>query len=142
MSWLPKEKVVVPFDFSNESFEAIDTALQLAAAPADVYLVHILPEPSTMEPDVEWQEIELENRRQRTEEAIRRRLAGERYEGVQIEIDYGDPGFRIADFAFHLKADLIVISSHGRTGLKRILLGSVAERVIRLSHCPVLVLRK
>lgn len=39
------------------------------------------------------------------------------------------------------KADLIVVGSHGRTGLPRMLLGSVAERVVRLSHCPVLVVR-
>ena len=47
----------------------------------------------------------------------------------------------ITELAAELKADLIVLPSHGRTGLKRLLIGSVAERVVRLAHCPVLVLR-
>jgi nucleotide-binding universal stress UspA family protein len=54
----------------------------------------------------------------------------------------GDPGHEIADCAAEIGADLVVISSHGRKGVKRLLIGSVAERVVRLSHCPVLVLRK
>ena len=48
----------------------------------------------------------------------------------------------IADFAQEKKAELIVLPSHGRTGLTRLLLGSVAEKVVRLAHCPVLVLKK
>ena len=64
-----------------------------------------------------------------------------KYTPVQIDILFGDPGYRIAEHAQRLGAELIVTPSHGRTGLERILLGSVAERVIRLSHCPVLVLR-
>ena len=47
-----------------------------------------------------------------------------------------------ASFAQEKHAELIVIPSHGRTGITRLLIGSVAERVVRLAHCPVLVLRK
>ena len=142
MTWFPKRTVVVPVDFSEDSFKAVDTALELAESPSGVYVIHVMPEPSMIEPDVEWQEIDLENRRKRAEAALRRRLSEARYELVQLHITFGDPGYRIADFAEGLQADLIVTPSHGRTGLKRMLLGSVAERVIRLSHCPVLVLRK
>jgi nucleotide-binding universal stress UspA family protein len=46
----------------------------------------------------------------------------------------------IAEYAKKKKADLIVVPSLGQTGLKRLLIGSVAERVVRLAHCPMLVL--
>jgi universal stress protein A len=54
---------------------------------------------------------------------------------------FGDPGQQIAIFAKEMKAGLIVMSSHGRTGLAHLLIGSVAERVLRLASCPVLILR-
>ncbi len=61
---------------------------------------------------------------------------------LELHILEGDPGHEIVKLADTLKADLIVMPSHGRTGLAHVLIGSVAERVIRLAHCPVLVLRK
>ena len=89
-----------------------------------------------------WGEINDENRARNVTEAIRERLTDEKYKDVAIEVEFGDAGYRIADYTKQLEADLIVMPSHGRTGLKRLLIGSVAERVIRLSHCPVLILRK
>jgi len=142
MSWFPKRTVVVPVDFSDDSLAAVDTALELVAEPSGVQVVHVLPEASMMDPDPVWLEIDNANRAERTVEALQQRLPGEKYEKIQFEVEFGDPGYRIADFAQRVAADLIVIPSHGRTGLGRMLLGSVTERVIRLSHCPVLVLRK
>jgi nucleotide-binding universal stress UspA family protein len=142
MNWFPKRTVVVPVDFSDDSLAAVETALELVADRSGVRVVHVLPEAAMMDPDPVWIEIDNANRAERTTEALRQRLAGDKYEQVQIEIEFGDPGYRIADFAQRVDAELIVIPSHGRTGLGRMLLGSVAERVIRLSHCPVLVLRK
>ena len=54
---------------------------------------------------------------------------------------FAELGHEIAELADQENAKLIVIPSHGRTGISRLLLGSVAERVLRLSKCPVLVLR-
>ena len=54
---------------------------------------------------------------------------------------FGDPGHQIAQYAEEAKADLIVLPSHGRSGLQRLLIGSVAERVVRHAPCPVLVVR-
>jgi len=142
MSWFPKRTVVVPVDFSDDSLAAVDVALDLVAEPSRVQVVHVLPEASMMDPDPVWLEIDNANRSERTIEALRERLSGEKYEKVQVEVEFGDPGYRIADFAQRVGAELIVIPSHGRTGLKHMLLGSVTERVVRLSHCPVLVLRK
>ena len=52
----------------------------------------------------------------------------------------GNPGLRLVELS--KQADLIVMGTHGRTGIEHLLLGSVAERVVRLSQCPVLVCRK
>ncbi len=51
------------------------------------------------------------------------------------------PAARSPRFAEQLHAELIVMPSHGRTGLSRLFIGSVAERVVRLAHCPVLILK-
>ena len=142
MSWLPKQRVVVPTDFSDESVAAVDSALQIAAGPSSIHVVHVLPELVVIEPSVAWATIDDENRIAATEKQLHGVFADEKYRGVQIKVLVGDPGHSIADYAQDIGADLIVLPSHGRTGLKRMLIGSVAERVVRLAHCPVVVLRK
>ncbi len=57
-------------------------------------------------------------------------------------IRFGDPGHEIARYAEQISAGLIVVSSHGTSGLERLLIGSVADRVVRLARCAVLVLKK
>jgi nucleotide-binding universal stress UspA family protein len=89
-----------------------------------------------------WDTIDDNSRREHAAEVLRQRLSDPKHLGVRIEILFGDPGSEIADYAQRHSADLIVLPSHGRTGLKRLLLGSVAERIVRLAHCPVLVLRQ
>jgi nucleotide-binding universal stress UspA family protein len=141
MAWDPKKKVIVPFDFSHESIDALDTALSLATGPSSVHVVHVLPELSLGEAGVIWDEIKNENRIEHAREAIVAKLSDPKYADIEIDVEIGDPGHRIADVAKKLVADLIVMPSHGRTGIAHMLIGSVAERVLRLSHCPVLVLR-
>ena len=58
------------------------------------------------------------------------------------DVIIGDPGISIANYAEEVKADLVVIPSHGYHGLHRLVLGSTTERVIRHCHSPVLVLRR
>ena len=142
MTWSPKQIVVVPVDFSDDSRLAVDTAMQLAAGPESVHVVHVLPELAPSEPMVLWEAWESQKRHQHAEEELRKFLAGEQYAGLQLHVFVGDPGQEITALAERLHAELIVLPSHGRTGLKRLLIGSVAERVVRLAHCPVLVLRK
>jgi nucleotide-binding universal stress UspA family protein len=142
MSWLPKKRVVVPTDFSEESMAAIDTALEIAAGASAIHVVHVLPELVVIEPSVAWATISDEDRIEATEQQLHQALEGEKYRGINVKVLVGDPGHSIADYAQDAKAELIVLPSHGRTGLKRMLIGSVAERVVRLAHCPVLVIRK
>lgn len=140
--WLPKQRVIVPVDFSDESFAALDTALQLVSGAAHLSLIYVLPVYDPAEPDVVWTTLDDEARRHHAQLALQERLSDAKYQGIKIEITFGDPGHEIAAFAQAEHAELIVLSSHGRTGLTRLLIGSVAERVVRLAHCPVLVLRK
>jgi len=142
MSRFQAKTIVVPVDFSEESLAALDTALDIADDPSGVHAVHVIPELNVAQPGVIWQEIDNETRSQHAVEALRERLSDEKYKSVQIDIKIGDPGYRIVDFANKVGADLIVIPSHGRKGIARLLIGSVTERVVRLSECPVLVLRK
>ena len=62
-------------------------------------------------------------------------------DNLKLVIRVGNPSIEIVDYAKKNNIDLIVIASHGRTGLNRFLLGSVAEKVVRLAQCPVLVWR-
>lgn len=133
MSWFPKNVVVVPIDFSSASLRAVDVGLELASSPEHVWCIHVIPVDNLGDP---WTP-----RREHVANELRSRLAAPHLTGVQTDVLYGDPGSQIAKFAHEKAADLIVLPSHGRTGLAHLLLGSVAERVIRLARCPVLVLR-
>lgn len=141
MSFLPRKKIVVPFDFSDQSVTAVDTALQIADDESEIHLMHVLAEMHPADPGVVWQTVNEESRSIHATEAIQNRLSEQQYKNLKLHIDFGDPGHRIVEFAQRISADLIVMPSHGRTGIKRLLIGSVAERVVRLAHCPVLILR-
>lgn len=141
MNWCSKDAVVVPVDFSEDSLAAVDTAIQVAKSKAAVHVIHVLPELSPLEPGEVWETIDAKSRTEHASRAMQKRLGDPKYEGVQIKILFGDPGHAIARYAEDLNADLIVLPSHGRTGLAHLLIGSVAERVVRLAHCAVLVLR-
>lgn len=142
MAWAPKQRVVVPVDFSEESIAALDTALELVVNPANIQVIYVLPIFEPAEPGVVWTGIDDTSRRRHAEQSLSERFADAKYKGLRFHIAFGDAGHEIADFAQSQRAELIVIPSHGRRGLTRLLLGSVAEKVIRLAHCPVLVLRK
>lgn len=61
---------------------------------------------------------------------------------VEIHATLGLPADEIVWFAAHIDADVIIVSTHGRRGIKRLLMGSVAEKVVRLAGCPVIVVRQ
>jgi len=141
MSWLPKTSVIVPLDFSEDSFAALDTALELVDSPAAIHGLHVLPIIDPAEPGVIWTTVDNDIREKHALDALHERMADKRYDGIDTKIAFGDAGHEIADFAKAQNAQLIVLPSHGRTGFRRFLIGSVAEKVVRLAHCPVLVLR-
>lgn len=141
MSWLPKKHVVVPIDLSEFSLKALEVARQLVDDPSNLHIVHVLRDMSAMEPGVVWGDVDDESRRRHAEQAIRSRLGADDFEKSDVVILFGNPANQIAKYAEKLSCELIVIHSHGRTGASHLLIGSVAERVVRHAHCPVLVLR-
>lgn len=133
-------KLLVPIDFSEESDGAFDAALEIAATSEQITAVHVAPPIGAFEPGVVYLATDAE-RAETLLQSVRHRYADPKYRGAKFEVLFGDPGHEIAEYAKTAGTGLIVMPSHGRTGLAHLLIGSVAERVIRLAHCPVLVLR-
>lgn len=141
MSWLPKKNVVVPLDLSKSSIQALDVAVQLVESPSDIHVVHVLRELSAVDPGVVWGEVDEHSRRANAEKRIREQLSDEKYKGLQVHVLFGSPAHEVARYAEYHSSELIVLHSHGHTGARHLLIGSVAERIIRQAHCPVLVIR-
>jgi len=141
MTYFPKRTVLVPVDFSPESLAAIDVGLQLVDDPAHLHIVHVMIDITPLEAGEVWGVIDPQARVGQIEKLLKEKLTDDKYQGLQIAVVLGEPAHGIANYAQEKHAELIVIPSHGRTGITRLLIGSVAERVVRLAHCPVLVLR-
>jgi nucleotide-binding universal stress UspA family protein len=144
MSWFPKKTVVVPIDFSAASDEAIQTALEVTRRPEEVHVVHIalipnfLPYAGEVVANVEPQRW-LHLAKTHLADYLKSRP---QFAGVNSIVLEGDAGSRISEYATEKHADLIVMPSHGYHGVKRFLLGSVAELVLRHAPCEVLILRR
>ena len=143
------KRILCPTDFSRHSRYALRRAAAMAmAAGAEMILLHVLPQttPAGLNEDsyilTDWRKF-----MQVEEEKARRALEREKrlkfLEGVKVRtvLGAGSPYREIVRLASTMRADLIVISTHGTTGLLHLMLGSVAERVVRLAPCPVLVVK-
>lgn len=142
MSWLPKKTVVVPVDFSEASSEALKTAREFVAEPKDLRVIYVTLSPLSFGSAEGWPIEDAESHKRAAEAHLSKFLATHQASDVTQVVRVGDPGLVIADYAAECHADLIVMPSHGYHGVKRVLLGSVAERVLRHTTCPVLVLRR
>ena len=121
---------------------AVDKALALADSPSCVHVLHVLPSFVPLAPEgFPLESIDDSVRLDSAQKSLEEDFADQRYAGVAREVLIGDPGTVCADRAETLDAELLVVPSHGRSGVSRLLLGSVAERIIRLSKRPVLVLK-
>ncbi|MEW4454941.1 universal stress protein [Bremerella sp. JC817] len=142
MSWITKPPVVVPYDFSEDAKGAVDMAISMLGGSEGVHLIHVLGELSPAEPGEVWHTVDENTRTHHATTSIRKSLADEKYKDLKISVAFGDPGEQICHFADELKANAILIPSHGRSSIMRVLVGSVADRVVRLANCPVIVLKK
>ena len=143
---LPFKKILCPTDFSEPSYEAIKTAGELAFHfGSELCLLHVVS-PVPMVPiggelsvfNVSLYEQELEDSSKRTLEEIVNHLEWKELKTRLIALR-GNPADEIVRIAEEEKVDLIVIATRGRTGLDRLIFGSVAEKVVRLAKCPVLI---
>lgn len=144
MAWETNSAVVIPIDFSGMSIAAVEAGLKLAASPDLIHVVHVVPVLDQIAPetDEDWQIPTDGERRDQVHENFHSFLKEQGLPELRQVVLEGEPGPQIAEYATAQRAGLIVIPSHGYQGLKRILLGSVAEQVIRLATCPVFVVRR
>jgi len=144
---LPPKVIVSPIDFSGHSQEALQTAADLAKQfGSELLLVHAVPAvPKLPLTTSIFQEGAYEEQLHKDAERLLTKLAEDlTKKGLQVRTEIGmanDVGMEILRIAEHNSADLIVIATHGMTGWHRLVFGSVAEKVVRLASCPVLVLR-
>jgi len=141
MTWLPKKRVVVPVDFSDASEEAIRVALEVVEDPSDVDVLFVVQPIPVAEPGMLWGSLTDDERVVAAAKALQDRYRTPDRETVKWHVVLGIPAHAIADHADTVSADLIVIPSHGRSGVSRFFLGSVTEKVLRMANCEVLVLR-
>jgi nucleotide-binding universal stress UspA family protein len=136
--------LVVPTDFSAGSSAAAEYALWLAGkTKAKIVFLHVM-EPTAYSVDFALTRPDLSaDVRQRVGEALRQLVDEARSRGVSAEqaLAVGAPFAEIEKTAADRKADLIVMGTHGRTGMAHVVLGSTAERVVRLASCPVLTVK-
>lgn len=141
----PPRNILVPIDFSESSEKAATAAGALAVATgATVHLLHayLIPVESVGLAQTVSQQYVAQF--VADSKAQLRELAAKACPGVPIGpllVESGDPREVILGEAEKLHAELIIMGTHGRRGVSRVLLGSVAESVVRTAHCSVLVVR-
>ena len=140
------KSILVPIDFSPESEKALAYAAPLARHfVAKLKLLHVVEPVPT--PDFSGAfPLAMENQQvaANCQDLLRRAIKDLNIEPELVEktlVRYGRAFHEITDAARSLKSDLVIISTHGHTGLKRVLLGSTTERVVRHAPCPALVVR-
>ncbi len=140
--------ILAPADFSAHSEESVRYACGLAARlGAELHLVHILSEVLPAGPDPLLMPVlppeYYKESEDRALESLGRLLdpAWGTPRSVVTQVRWGSPVESMVSYAADHHIDLIVIATHGRTGLSHVLLGSVAERILREAPCPVLTIR-
>ena len=142
-SLLSVRKILVPIDFSECSRKALHYATALAKQfQAEILLVHVLEMQAVRVQAFEAVYIEGNPEESAADELSKWRAKAGSQVPVKTVVCSGSASREIVRTANESNIDLIVIGSHGRTGLARLLLGSTAERVVRHAPCPVLVVRE
>ncbi len=138
--------VVVPVDFSEHAAAALDLAIELTrAAPGRIHLLHAyevplgaIPPYGVAVPPTLIEQVRDAAARRLEKSAQRVEAAGV---ACETHVLHSAPAEAILEVAISTGADLIVMGTRGLTGVKHVLLGSVAERTVRTAPCPVLTIR-
>ena len=139
-----------PTDFSALSLKAARYARAFREPfGGTLHVIHVVPPP--LAPDVSVilpAEVPIAVTEPELLDASRRgleRVVAEQFgktAGVQMEVFYGTPWMGVCDYAKRSAIDLLVIATHGRTGLGHVLIGSTAERIVQHAPCPVLTVKE
>jgi nucleotide-binding universal stress UspA family protein len=137
-------RILVPIDFSEAADAALQHGIEIAQTyGAEIDLLHVVEEPfypPAYGPDVATfptQDV-MERVETQLADTAREEIG---YEHVMVSARTGSPSSEILDYVDENEVDLVVMATHGRTGLDRVLLGSVAERVLRQSPTPVFIVK-
>ncbi len=142
-------RILVPVDLSEGSWGLIDYALQLARPfNASIDIINVWEPPQYVAPDLlvaapGWNAQSLEamamDTAKRDLDALVRKIENPPVP-IKYRVEVGEPASTVIHAAEHGKYDLIVMGTHGRRGLPRLLMGSVAQKVVARAHCPVVTL--
>jgi len=142
----PYRRIVHATDFSSSALPALRQTVALARRwRARVILLHVMTPPSPFvseAPPSSYDQL-LAHARRATKRHLTALLSRVRRKGVQASavLAEGVPAEEVLRVARRQRADLLVLGTHGRTGLRRALMGSVAERIVSQARCPVLTVR-
>jgi universal stress protein A len=139
----PFKRLLAPIDFDSSSIKALELAAKLAKQnDGTVFILHIVP----VDMDVSGmpQYVDLIKRQESLDRDKLTAIAKQHLAEVKWEIldEMGSPDEVISEVATRMAADLIVMVTHGRRGLARLVEGSIAEKVLRNAPCPVLAVRQ
>lgn len=140
--------IVVPTDFSDHSLRALPYAVSLAERFNARLKVVFVSEPALQVADVAWVGVDERSMSQEHLEEARRNLERIALEQVPTDVQVdaevltGDAVEAVISYARDVNADLVVMATHGRGGLSHMLMGSVAEQIVRKAPCPVLTLKQ
>ncbi|MEJ5262163.1 MAG: universal stress protein [Ignavibacterium sp.] len=142
------KKILVPIDFSDYSKSALKYAVNFAKVfNAEMYLIYVV-EPVIYPPDFSMGQIAIPSVTVEMDERAKEELTKLAQQEIpseikrQIIIKTGKPFVEIIETASEEDVDLIIIATHGHSGVEHILFGSTAEKVVRKAPCPVLTLRE
>lgn len=141
-------KILVPIDFSDYSKKALQYAVEFATKfNAEISLVYVI-EPMSYPTDLSMgqmvipqSDVNLSVKSKDELEQYAKIEIGERL-NYKVIVKTGKPFIEIIDTAKEIDSDLIIIATHGHTGVEHLLFGSTAEKVVRKAPCPVLTIRK
>lgn len=144
-------RILVPIDFSACSQAALLDAVMFAEQfQAEIEALHVWEVPHSVRPDLMvWMEGSdrqrvgdvVEAQAQADMEAFLQKLAPEGRAKLKTRVEGGEPVEVILERAKKGEFDLLVLGTHGRTGVQHLIMGSVAEKVVRRASCPVLTVR-
>jgi nucleotide-binding universal stress UspA family protein len=139
----PFRRILSPVDFDDNSLSALEVAAQIARQnDGTVLLFHVVP--MTITPTDMPVYVDIYKGQEETAKEKLRLIAARRLQGIKYELSthVGEPAGAILRTAKRSAADVIVMATHGRRGFSRVMLGSVAEMVLREASCPVLCVRR
>ncbi|MCA8914590.1 MAG: universal stress protein [Planctomycetes bacterium] len=140
----PFSRILFPTDFSDTSKRALDKAIAFTEdMDGELFVLHTIDDTLISTHVEEERHIILKELRKHALEEMRKQLPAELMNNFETigAVQRGDPAKKIAAYAETHHCDLIVMGTHGRTGVERALIGSVADKVVRRAKCPVYLVR-